>query len=111
MCVEEEHLFPKSGVTIGKRYARTDEIGVPFAVTVDYATTRDNTVTVRERDSMAQVRSWGVCKRDDTIVLCVQVRVPVPEVPGLLRQLSDMLMTWEAVCQKYPAQAAADEEK
>lgn len=42
-------------MTIGKRYARTDEIGVPFAVTVDYATLKDDTVTVRERDTMAQV--------------------------------------------------------
>ncbi len=38
------------------RYARTDELGVPFAVTVDYQVQQDNTVTLRERDSMAQVR-------------------------------------------------------
>ena len=42
--------------TIGKRYARADEIGIPFAVTVDFDTLEDNQVTVRNRDSEAQVR-------------------------------------------------------
>jgi glycyl-tRNA synthetase len=41
---------------IGRRYRRQDEIGTPFAVTVDYDTKEDNTVTLRDRDSMAQVR-------------------------------------------------------
>ena len=41
---------------IGRRYRRQDEIGTPFAVTVDYDTLEDNTVTVRDRDSMEQVR-------------------------------------------------------
>jgi glycyl-tRNA synthetase (class II) len=46
-----------AGNTIGKRYARTDEIGVPFAITVDYQSVEgDGSVTLRERDSMAQVR-------------------------------------------------------
>jgi glycyl-tRNA synthetase len=42
--------------SIGKRYARMDEIGTPFCVTVDGQTLTDQTVTVRERDSMAQQR-------------------------------------------------------
>lgn len=42
--------------SIGRRYYRVDEIGVPFAVTVDYDTMRDGTVTVRERDSGRQTR-------------------------------------------------------
>ncbi len=42
--------------SIGKRYRRQDEVGTPYAVTVDYQTLEDNTVTVRERDSMAQER-------------------------------------------------------
>ena len=41
---------------IGKRYARMDEIGTPFCVTVDGETLTNQTVTVRERDSMAQER-------------------------------------------------------
>lgn len=42
--------------SIGKRYRRQDEIGTPYCVTVDFETLDDNMVTVRERDSMAQVR-------------------------------------------------------
>jgi glycyl-tRNA synthetase len=41
---------------IGKRYARMDEIGTPFCVTVDGQTLQDRTVTVRDRDTMSQVR-------------------------------------------------------
>jgi glycyl-tRNA synthetase len=45
-----------AGGTIGKRYARADEIGVPLAVTVDFDTLEDNQVTVRDRDTEAQER-------------------------------------------------------
>ena len=41
---------------IGRRYRRLDEIGVPFAVTIDHQTLEDNTVTLRKRDSMEQTR-------------------------------------------------------
>lgn len=41
---------------IGRRYRRQDEIGTPFAITVDFDTLEDHAVTVRERDSMAQER-------------------------------------------------------
>jgi len=82
----------ESSASIGKRYARTDEIGVPFAVTVDHTTLTDNTVTLRERDSM------------------LQVRVPLDEVAGLIKSLCDLTATWEKdVLTKYPQQAAKDE--
>ncbi|MBQ7602856.1 MAG: glycine--tRNA ligase, partial [Clostridia bacterium] len=42
--------------SIGKRYRRQDEIGTPYCVTVDFDTPTDNSVTVRDRDSMEQVR-------------------------------------------------------
>lgn len=42
--------------SIGRRYARADEIGVPFAVTVDYETLSDGTVTIRHRDTWEQER-------------------------------------------------------
>lgn len=42
--------------SIGKRYRRQDEIGTPWCVTVDFDTLEDNSVTVRDRDSMEQVR-------------------------------------------------------
>ena len=43
--------------TIGRRYRRNDEIGTPYCVTVDYDTLKDGTVTIRDRDSMRQVRA------------------------------------------------------
>ena len=36
-----------TGQSIGKRYARTDEIGIPFGITVDYQTLEENSVTLR----------------------------------------------------------------
>lgn len=42
--------------SIGKRYRRQDEIGTPFCVTVDFQTLEDNTVTIRDRDTMKQIR-------------------------------------------------------
>jgi glycyl-tRNA synthetase len=42
--------------SIGRRYARMDEVGTPFCITVDYQTLEDGTVTIRERDSTEQVR-------------------------------------------------------
>lgn len=44
------------GGSIGKRYRRQDEVGTPFCVTIDYTTIEDGTVTVRDRDTMDQVR-------------------------------------------------------
>ena len=41
---------------IGRRYRRQDEIGTPFGITVDHQTLQDDTVTLRERDSMQQER-------------------------------------------------------
>ena len=43
--------------SIGRRYARADEIGVPWAITVDHSSLKDGTVTVRRRDDQRQVRS------------------------------------------------------
>jgi glycyl-tRNA synthetase len=44
------------GGSIGKRYRRQDEIGTPFCVTIDHQSVEDRTVTVRDRDSLAQER-------------------------------------------------------
>ncbi len=48
-------FYDDSGA-IGRRYRRQDEAGTPFCVTVDADTLSDGTVTIRERDSMQQVR-------------------------------------------------------
>ena len=42
--------------SIGKRYRRQDEIGTPYCITVDFDTLEDGTVTLRDRDTMSQIR-------------------------------------------------------
>ena len=42
--------------SIGKRYRRQDEIGTPYCITYDFDSVEDNCVTVRDRDTMEQVR-------------------------------------------------------
>ena len=42
--------------TIGKRYRRMDAIGTPYCITIDHDTLKDNTVTLRDRDTMEQHR-------------------------------------------------------
>ena len=60
-------FYDESGA-VGRRYRRQDEVGTPFCVTVDGETAENNSVTLRERDSMEQVR------------------VNLDELPGLLRE-------------------------
>jgi glycyl-tRNA synthetase len=48
-------MYDRSG-SIGRRYARADEIGIPFCVTVDFDTLEDHAVTVRDRDNTKQER-------------------------------------------------------
>lgn len=57
---------------IGRRYRRQDAIGTPFCVTIDFDTLEDNTVTIRERDSMQQER------------------VRIDEVEGIVRKRTEM---------------------
>jgi glycyl-tRNA synthetase len=64
LAEEITHTLHKSGIlaeyddsgAIGRRYRRQDEIGTPFAITVDYESIEKQTVTIRDRDSMKQVR-------------------------------------------------------
>jgi glycyl-tRNA synthetase len=84
-----------SSGTVGKRYARADEIGVPFAITVDFdsvdATNKwYQTVTVRERDS------------------CAQVRIAIAELPMVMVQLCAGRMTWAQVLAKNTVVNAGD---
>jgi glycyl-tRNA synthetase len=55
-CKQSFHTFYEEKDSIGKRYRRMDAIGTPFCVTVDHQTKEDQTVTIRDRDSMAQER-------------------------------------------------------
>lgn len=50
------NVFYDDSGSIGRRYRRSEEIGIPVAVTVDSDTLKDNTVTIRDRDSMKQIR-------------------------------------------------------
>jgi glycyl-tRNA synthetase len=56
---------------IGRRYRRQDEIGTPFAITVDYDTPTEKTVTLRDRDTMGQVR------------------IAIDRIPDIIRSLVD----------------------
>jgi glycyl-tRNA synthetase len=58
------------GGTIGRRYARMDEIGTPFCITVDHDTLKDNTVTIRERDTTKQDRI-----NVDKLVNCIKEKI------------------------------------
>jgi glycyl-tRNA synthetase len=78
--------------TIGKKYARTDECGIPFAITVDFDTLQDNTVTLRDLDSMKQVR------------------MPIVELSDNLTKLSNGLKRWEDIQKEYPAFEALTKE-
>ncbi|HDD72526.1 MAG TPA: glycine--tRNA ligase [Candidatus Aenigmarchaeota archaeon] len=64
-------VFYDSGGSIGRRYRRIDEIGVAAGITIDYQTLQDSTVTLRDRDSMKQIR------------------VGIAELPTVLRRFLD----------------------
>ena len=55
LCKHFNVDYDESG-SIGKRYRRQDEIGTPYCVTIDFDTLEDNTVTIRDRDTMEQTR-------------------------------------------------------
>ncbi|KAH7647807.1 glycyl-tRNA synthetase [Cryptosporidium bovis] len=73
-----------SSASIGRRYARTDEIGIPFGITIDFQSTKDNTVTLRERDSMKQVR------------------ISSNEVISIIFRLVNREVDWRYVTENYP---------
>lgn len=56
-----------SSASIGKRYSRNDELGTPLGITVDFQSVKDNTFTLRDRDSTKQVRS-----DEDTICAAIK---------------------------------------
>ena len=80
------HKIDKSAGSIGKRYARTDEIAIPFGVTIDFHTLKCSppTVTLRDRDSLAQIR------------------VEVADLGMVINQMSTGRKTWDEMAKKYP---------
>ncbi|XP_068250973.1 glycine--tRNA ligase isoform X2 [Palaemon carinicauda] len=81
--------------SIGRRYARTDEIGIPFGITIDFDTINNlpHTVTLRERDSTEQVR------------------MPIDDVPLTIRHLADGKLQWKEVTEKWPKFVAQETTK
>ncbi|XP_053693469.1 glycine--tRNA ligase [Sabethes cyaneus] len=83
--VDVSHKVDDSSGSIGRRYARTDEIAIPYGITVDFDTLNEpHSVTLRERDSMKQVR------------------IELSEVAEVVRGLSTGKLSWTAVENKYP---------
>lgn len=80
------------GQSIGKRYARTDEIGIPFGITVDFDTVEEKergdkpTVTLRDRDSTKQIR------------------IPIDEITPLILRILRGEASWLEASANYPAQ-------
>ncbi|KAF7245763.1 Glycine--tRNA ligase, partial [Varanus komodoensis] len=80
------HKVDDSSGSIGRRYARTDEIGVAFGITIDFDTVNrtPHTATLRDRDSMRQIRA------------------EISELPAIVRDLANGNITWADVEAKYP---------
>ncbi|XP_028934038.1 glycine--tRNA ligase [Ornithorhynchus anatinus] len=80
------HKVDDSSGSIGRRYARTDEIGVAFGITIDFDTVNrePHTATLRDRDSMRQVRAQ------------------VSELPDVVRDLASGRLAWADVEARYP---------
>ena len=81
-----------SGVSVGKRYARTDECGIPYAFTVDFETLDNQTITMRELDTMKQIR------------------LPIDEAAMVLSALTTQTVKWAECLEKYGEVVAAAKE-
>jgi len=79
------HKVDDSSGSIGRRYARTDEIGIPFGITVDFDTLNKepHTATLRERNTTKQIRT------------------EIDILPQLVKQLVTGKTTWQDVVEKY----------
>jgi glycyl-tRNA synthetase len=73
-----------SAGSIGRRYARNDELGTPFAITIDFQSVKDQTITLRERDSTQQIRS------------------NLRNLLDVLRDLITEQKSWKQIQQEYP---------
>ncbi|ESK91589.1 glycine-trna ligase [Moniliophthora roreri MCA 2997] len=74
-----------SNTSIGKRYARNDELGTPYGITVDFASVQNRTVTLRERDTMDQRIS------------------SIDEVIATVTELVEGTIDWAEACRRLPA--------
>ena len=81
----------QSGVSIGKRYSRNDELGIPFGITIDYESLEDNSFTLRDRDSTKQVRA------------------SLDDILDAITKMAKGKLTWADVQKKLPAFESKEE--
>lgn len=81
----------QSGVSIGKRYSRNDELGIPFGITVDYESLEGKGFTLRDRDSTKQVRA------------------SLDEIMEAIVKMCKGKESWEQVAMRLPAFESKDE--
>jgi glycyl-tRNA synthetase len=81
-----------SSGSVGRRYSRADELGIPFGITLDFQTLIDQSVTVRDRNSMAQIR------------------VPRRDLLALITCLVAESVTWETAMKRFMVVRQAGEE-
>ncbi|CAK5276558.1 unnamed protein product [Mycena citricolor] len=80
-----QEVFDDSNTSIGKRYARNDELGTPFGITLDFASVQNRTMTLRERDTTDQ----RIGSFDDVI--------------STVTDLVFGTIDWSEACQRLPA--------
>ena len=86
--LDEDQLSFKvdqSGVSIGKRYSRNDELGIPFGITIDYESLEGKGFTLRDRDSTKQVRA------------------SLDEIIEAIVKMCKGRETWDVVAKRLPA--------
>lgn len=87
LLLEEDvsHKIDDMSGSIGRRYVRSDEIGIPYNVTIDFDSLKmPNTVTIRERDTKEQLR------------------IPLRDVGIVIRNLSSNKLSWQQLSEQYP---------
>lgn len=78
------HKVDEISEAIGKRYARTDELGIPFAITIDKETLEKNEVTLREIETMEQIR------------------IPVDLLADRIDKVVRKIQTWQDLVNEFP---------
>ncbi|KAG9394156.1 Glycyl-tRNA synthetase [Carpediemonas membranifera] len=112
------HVLDNTSISIGRRYARNDAIGIPFAVTVDGDTVDSDssmfaTVTVRERDSGEQIRvplAEDAAAAITTLLETGKGAMPSSALTGLLVDLTEGRRSWAEVREQYGLWSAGQQE-
>ncbi|CDS42067.1 glycyl tRNA synthetase [Echinococcus multilocularis] len=80
------HRVDESGGSIGRRYARTDQIAIPYGITIDFDTVNQKppSASLRERETMKQIR------------------VPIEDLPDLVSDLANGIVSWHDALANYP---------